>query len=99
MFVRLRIMAHEALRNYMNSDHEPLFNDTTRLIYDVIKTAETNEAFASAVDFECATAFEGQTADDYDDLVNLFDCLDDAPAGLMQVLAHYGVFNSEEEGE
>lgn len=99
MFVRLRIKAHEALRNYMNSDHEPLFDDTTRLIYDVIKTAETNEAFAGAVDFECAMAFEGQTADDYDDLVNLFDCLDDAPEGLERCLKQYGVIKTEEEGE
>lgn len=99
MFIRLRISAHDALKNYMHGEHGPMYDDTVRLIYDVIKTAETNEAFANALDFECAQAFDGQTADDYDDLVNLFDCLDDAPAGLMQVLAHYGVFNSEEEGE
>ncbi len=95
MFVRLRIMAHDALKNYMHGDHEPMYDDTIRRIYAVIAMAETNEAFANSLDMECAEAFDGQTAEDYDDLVNLFDCLDDAPDGLQDLLTRYGITTEE----
>lgn len=95
MFVRLRIMAHNALKDYMHSDHAPLYDDTTRLIYDIIKTAETNEAFANELDFECANAFNNRMADDYDDLINLFDCLDDAPEGLQHCLRQYNIIKED----
>lgn len=90
MFVRLRIMAHDALKNYMQGEHE-LYADTTRLVYSVIALAETNYSFADELDHVCAEAFDGQTAEDYDDLVNLFDCLDDAPEELQELLARYGI--------
>lgn len=94
MFIRLRIMAHDALRNYMNSDPE-LYADTAKLISKVIKEAETDIVFANELDFECCNAFDEQTADDYYDLVNLFDCLDDAPDGLRDLLTRYGITNKE----
>lgn len=97
MFVRLRIMAHDALKNYMNAEHEPMYDDTTRLVYDVIKTAETDHGFACELDFECCKAFDEQTAEDYDDIVNLFDCLDDAPDGLRDLLTRYGITTTTPE--
>lgn len=94
MFIRLRMMAHEALREYMHGEHD-LFDDTTRRIYDTIKTAETNEAFANSLDWECAEAFNGQTAEGYDDLVNLFDCIDDAPEDLQDLLKRYNIITED----
>ena len=61
MFVRLRIQAHNALKKIMlDCDHEPLFDHTTRLIYDTIKTAETDEGFANELDCECENLFDGR---------------------------------------
>lgn len=94
MFVRLRIMAHDALKNYMNSDPE-LYTDTAHLISKVIEKAETDIVFANELDFECCKAFNEQTADEYYDLVNLFDCLDDAPDGLQDLLTRYGITTEE----
>lgn len=90
MFVKLRIMAHDALKNYMNIDPE-LYADTAKLISEVIKEAETDIVFANELDFECCKAFGDQTAEDYYDLVNLFNCLDDAPEELQELLARYGI--------
>lgn len=95
MFVRLRIMAHDALRNYMNSDPE-LYADTAHLISKVIKKAETDVVFANELDFECCKAFNEQTADEYYDLVNLFDCLDDAPDELRDLLTRYDIIHKED---
>ena len=95
MFVRLRIMAHDALKNYMMSDHPPLYDDTTQLIYDIIKTAETDPAFAMAFDNECARAFDGETSNGYDDLVQLFDCLDDTPEELEKFLKYHKIIKED----
>lgn len=95
MFVRLRIKAHDALKNYMHGDHAPLFDHTTRLIYNIIKTAETNEAFANSFDWECAEAFDGQTAECYDDLVMLVSEDDSMPDDLRDLLTRYNIINED----
>lgn len=94
MFVRLRIMAHDALKNYMHSDHAPLLDETTHMMYDIIKTAETNEAFANEFDFECANAFHDETADDYDDLVYML--AEDMTEDLRDLLTRYNIINKED---
>lgn len=84
MFIKQRIMAHEALKHIMlDNDHAPLFDHTTKVIYNTIKMAETDEGFANALDCECADAFDEQTADGYDDLLELFT---DMPDGLAKLL-------------
>lgn len=84
MFVKLRIMAHDALKKIMlDNDHAPLSDHTTKVIYNTIKMAETDEGFANALDNECADAFVEQTADDYDDLLELFT---DMPEELAKLL-------------
>ena len=84
MFIKLRIMAHEALKKAMlDNDRTPLFDHTIKVIYDTIKTAETDDGFANALDCECADAFDEQTADGYDDLLELFTHMSD---GLKKLL-------------
>ena len=95
MFIRLRIMAHEALKNYMHGEHEPLNGDTTLRIYDIIKTAETSEAFANSFDMECADAFDEQTADGYDDLVMLLNSKKYMPEDLRDLPTRYGITTEE----
>ena len=73
MFIKQRIMAHEALKHIMlDNDHAPLFDHTTRLIYNTVKTAETDEGFANELDCECADFFDEQTAEGFDDVLDLF---------------------------
>ena len=91
MFVKLRMMAHEALKEYMHGEHSPLCGDTTLRIYDIIKTAETNEAFANSFDMECAEAFDEQTAEGYDDLVMLLNSKKYMPEDLRDLLTRYGI--------
>lgn len=91
MFIRLRMMAHEALKEYMHGKHPPLYGDTTLRIYDIIKTAETNEAFANSFDMECAEAFDEQTAEGYDDLVMLLNSKKYMPEDLRDLLTRYGI--------
>ena len=91
MFVRLRIMAHEALKNYMHGDHEPMYDDTIRRIYAVIATAETSEAFANSFDMECADAFSDETADGYDDIVMILGSKRYMPEQLRDLLTRYGI--------
>ena len=89
MFIKLRIMAHEALKQVMfDNDHAPLFDHTTKVIYNTIKTAETDEGFANELDCECADAFDEQTADGYDDLLELFT---DMPDGLAKLLVRHDI--------
>ena len=86
MFIKMRLSAHEALWQYMLNDHAPLDRDTTKLIYDIIAKAETDEAFATNLDFACAGMFNGQTADGLDDLVCL---VSDMPDELDEFLKQY----------
>lgn len=84
MFIKIRIRAHEALKRIMlGNDHAPLLNNTVKIIYNTIKTAETDEAFANELDEICADAFCGQTAEGYDDLLQLFVV---PTAGLLELL-------------
>lgn len=93
MFVRLRIQAHNALKKIMlDCDHEPLFDHTTRLIYDTIKTAETDEGFANELDCECENLFDGRAADGCGDLLSLFA---DIPEELGQLLLRYGIIDKD----
>ena len=91
MFVRLRMMAHEALKEYMHGKHPPLYGDTTLRIYDIIKTAETSEAFANSFDMECADAFSDETADGYDDIVMILGSKRYMPEQLRDLLTRYGI--------
>ena len=93
MFVRLRIKAHNALKKIMlDFDHEPLSDHTTRLIYDTIKTAETDDGFANELDCECENIFDVRTADGYGDLLSLFV---DIPEELGQLLLRYGIIDKD----
>lgn len=83
MFIKMRMSAHEALKQYMLNSHAPLDRDTTKLIYDIIAKAETDDAFATNLDFVCAGMFNGQTADGLDDLVRL---VSDMPDELNEFL-------------
>ncbi len=96
MFVKLRMMAHEALKEYMHGEHEPLYGDKTQLIYDIIKTAETSEAFANSLDMECAEAFDEQTAEGYDDVVMLLCSKKYMPEDLRDLLTRYGIITTED---
>lgn len=86
MFIKMRMSAHEALKQYMLNTHAPLDRDTTRLIFDIITKAETDEAFATNFDFTCAGAFIEQTADGLDDLIRL---ITDMPEELDEFLKQY----------
>lgn len=89
MFVRLRIMAHDALKHIMlDNDHAPLSDHTTKVIYNTIKTAEIDESFANELDWECANAFNEQTSDGYDDLLELFAHM---PDGLAELLVQHDI--------
>jgi len=93
MFIRLRIQAHDALKQVMlDNDHAPLFDHTTKVIYNTIKTAETDEGFANELDCECADAFDEQTADGYDDLLELFT---DMPEDLRDLLTRYNIIKED----
>ena len=91
MFIKLRMMAHEALKEYMHGNHPPLYGDTTSRIYDIIRTAETSEAFANSFDMECAEAFDEQTAEGYDDLVMLLSSKKYMPEDLRDLLKRYSI--------
>ena len=86
MFIKMRMSAHEALKQYMLNDHAPLNRDTTKLIYDIIAKAETDEAFATNFDLACADAFVEQTSDELDDLIRL---IEDMPKALDEFLKQY----------
>ena len=96
MFVRLRIQAHEALKQYMLNSHAPLNEKTTKLIYTIIAEAETDEGFANVFDFECAKLFNEQTAEVYDDLIAL---IDEMPPELEDFLKESGLLDEIEEEE
>lgn len=93
MFIRMRIKAHDALKIIMlDGDHAPLLDNTTSLIYDTIKTAETDDGFANELDLECENLFDERTAEGYDDLLSLFD---DIPEELGQLLSRYGIIEED----
>lgn len=96
MFIKMRMSAHEALKQYMLTDHSPLNRDTTKLIYDIIAKAETDDAFANNFDLACADAFVEQTAEGYDDLIEL---IDEMPPELEDFLRESGLLDETEEEE
>ena len=96
MFVRLRIQAHEALKQYMLNSHAPLNEKTAKLIYAIIAEAETDEGFANVFDFECAKLFNEQTAEEYDDLIAL---INEMPPELEDFLKKSGLLDEIEEEE
>lgn len=85
MFIKMRMSAHEALKQYMLNDHAPLDRDTTKLIYDIIAKAETDEAFATNLDFACAGMFNS-AAEGIEDLISL---IADMPDELDEFLKQY----------
>lgn len=85
MFIRQRMMAHEALRAHMADDNRPpMSRRLTARIYKAITEAENNPSFANVLDNVCADAFCDQTAEGYGDLVQLFDDPPDALAALLE---------------
>lgn len=72
MFIRLRMMAHEALTRIMFKHECAIPNNLDRVIYNTLKTAAINGGFANELDQVCAEAFDEQTAEGYDDLLDLF---------------------------
>ena len=66
------------------------------LVYDIIKTAETCEAFANSFDMECAEVFDEQTAEGYDDVVMLLSSKKYMPKDLRDLLTHYNIINKED---
>lgn len=96
MFIKMRMSAHEALKQYMLNSHAPLNEKTAKLIYAIIAEAETDEGFANVFDFECAKLFDEQTAEGYDDLIEL---IDEMPPELEDFLKESGLLDETEEEE
>lgn len=75
MFVRLRIMAHNALAQWMvenQNDFSDLNSKTLSVLIDTTSKASSNLAFANELDEVCANAFDEQTAEGFDDVLDLF---------------------------
>ncbi len=94
MFIQLRVMAHDALKTFLlDINHTPLYDKLTRTIYNAISKAETDDAFAQCLDNVCADAFAEQTAEGYDDLIELFA---DPTRELRDLLTRYGLMEKED---
>ncbi len=59
-----------------------------RVIYNTLKTAAINGGFANELDQVCAEAFDEQTAEGYNDLLDLFVRM---PKPLRELLTRYDV--------
>lgn len=85
MFIRQRMIAHKALLAYMaDNNRPPMFRYLKERIYKVIMEAENNVNFSLALDEVCCNSFDGQTAEGFGDLVQLFDDPPDALAALLE---------------
>lgn len=85
MFIRLRMMAHEALRAYMADDNRPpMSRRLTARIYKAITEAENNPGFANVLDNVCADAFGDQTAEGFGDLIQDFENPPEELAALLE---------------
>ena len=87
MFIEIRITAKDALKHIMLNNHSPLNDKTTEAIYKTIMKAEIDEGFANELDFVCNNAF-ASCADGYDDLLRLFD---DMNEGLHDLLHNHAI--------
>ena len=75
MFVRLRIQAHDALAQWMVENQNGLSDldsKTLSVLIDTMSKAGNNRAFANELDEVCANAFDEQTAEGFDDVLDLF---------------------------
>jgi len=87
MFIRLRMMAHEALREYMaRAARPPMSRRLTARIYKAITEAENSGTFANELDWVCSNAFEDQTAEGFGDLIQDFE---QPPEELADLLEKY----------
>lgn len=95
MFIRLRMMAHDALAQWMvenQNDFSDLDSKTLSVLIDTISKAKDNCAFANELDEICANAFDEQTAEGFDDVLDLLK----HPNGeLRYLLTRYGIIHKE----
>lgn len=91
MFVRLRIMAHTALAQGMADNPDWIASVDSATLSRVINTMSKADgccAFANELDEVCANAFDEQTAEGFDDLLDLFR----RPSGdLRDLLTRYNI--------
>lgn len=96
MFVRLRIMAHTALAQGMADNPDWIASVDSATLSRVINTmskADGSTAFANELDEVCANAFDEQTAEGFDDLLDLFR----RPSGdLRDLLTRYNIIHKED---
>ena len=93
MFIRLRMMAHEALTRIMFNHECAMPDNLDHVIYNTLKTAAINGGFANELDQVCAEAFDEQTAEGYDDLLDLFVRMSKP---LRDLLTRYGIIHKED---
>ena len=93
MFIRLRMKASEALTRIMFGYECSIPSDyLNRVIYNTLKTAAINGGFANELDQVCAEAFDEQTAEGYDDLLDIFVRM---PKPLRELLTRYDIIHKE----
>lgn len=75
MFIRIRLLAHEALRRYMsdNGDHARLPAALTARVYGIIWKAGDNDGFAAEFNNLCSAALKDATAEGYGELIELVE--------------------------
>lgn len=96
MFIRLRMMAHNSLAQWMvgkQNGFSDLDSQTLSVLIDTMSKASSNLAFANELDEVCANAFDEQTAEGFDDVLDLFK----RPNGeLRDLLTRYGIIHKED---
>lgn len=95
MFIRLRMMAHTALAQGMTENQNwicEVDSDTLSRVINTMHKADNNCAFANELDEVCANAFDEQTAEGFDDLLDLFN----KPSGeLRDLLKRYNIITED----
>lgn len=96
MFIRLRMMAHNALAQWMvenQNGFSDLDSKMLSVLIDTMSKAGSNLAFANELDEVCANAFDEQTAEGFDDVLDLFK----RPNGeLRDLLTRYDIIHKED---
>ena len=95
MFIRLRMMAHTALAQGIADNQnwlEEVDSTTLSRIINTMHKADNNRAFANELDEVCSNAFDEQTAEGFDDLLDLFK---KPNSELRDLLTRYGITTEE----
>ena len=95
MFIRLRIMAHDALaRAIEERGIENISSNNLSIMINTMHKAGIDEGFANELDQACANAFDEQTAEEYEDLACVFEKPTDE---LKELLEGRGIIEREED--